>query len=134
MGVIKYFLMLLAFVIMSMTVLYIDSVSVIDSMAFSFVVVLSGFLGVDMASMIKSTSGMKNGEFKPMNVPRYVVGFFAMGILFFITIFRMSPDLPIQAAAGSFGSGSLIIIGLLLGGLQGNKIATDGLKAGGPDV
>jgi hypothetical protein len=35
-----------------------------------------------------------------------------------------SDNLAISMAAGAFGSGSIVIIGLLMSGLEGNKIAS----------
>jgi uncharacterized membrane protein len=125
MKVLKIALMVLAFLIIVAVVIILDDVGIIDSMSASFTAILGVFLGVDLASMIKNSASMKKGEFQKAHIYRYVIAVVMMLTLFILALWRKESDnLGISMAAGAFGSGAIVIIGLLMSGLEGNKIAS----------
>lgn len=121
----KITLMVIAFLIVASVLFVLDDVGIIDSMAASFTAVISLFLGVDLAAMIKNSAGMPKGKFQKAHTYRYIIAVVMMLVLFIIALYRKESDnLGISMAAGAFGSGSIVIIGLLMSGLEGNKIAS----------
>lgn len=125
MRILKVVLMVLAFILMFAVVLFIDDVSIIDVMAGSFFLVVNGFLGVDLAAMIKNTSEMNRGDFQFMKMYRYIIVLCMMLILFGLSIYRKEADgIQIVMAVSTFGGGAMVTIGMMLAGLEGNKIAS----------
>lgn len=125
MKVLKIILMVLAFILMFAVVLFIDDVSIIDVMAGSFFLVVNGFLGVDLAAMIKNSSKMHKGDWQDMKIYRYVIVLCMMLILFGLSIYRKEADgIQIVMAVSTFGGGTMVTIGMMLTGLEGNKIAS----------
>jgi len=121
----KIALMVVAFLIVAAVLFVLDDVGIIDSMAASFTAVISLFLGVDLAAMIKNSAGMPKGKYQLAHTYRYIIAVVMMLILFGIALYRKQVDgLAISMSAGAFGSGSIVIIGLLMSGLEGNKIAS----------
>ena len=129
MKILKMFLVVLAFVLMSAVVMFIDDAPIIDVIAGSFFLVISGFLGVDLVSMVKDSNKLPSGEFKAMKFYRYVVVLVMMLVLFGLSIYRKETDgVQMLMSISTFGGGAMVTIGLMLTGLEGNKIAsrTDG--------
>ncbi len=125
MRILKVVLMALAFILMFAVVMFIDDVSIIDVMAGSFFLVINGFLGVDLAAMIKKSSQMYAGDWQPMHMYRYIIVLCMMLILFGLSIYRKEIDgIMIVMAISTFGGGSMVTIGMMLAGLEGNKIAS----------
>lgn len=91
--------------------------------------VLSIYLGVDLADTIIKTSEMAKGEYKDMHIHKYIIAVLCLTVLIInCVIIRNNCD--ISTALTSFVSSIFIVAGLLIGGLDGNKIATnkDGSK------
>ncbi len=125
MRAIKIILMLLAFLMMFAVTLFIDDVAVIDVIAGAFFIVVNGFLGVDLAAMIKNTSEMNKGDWQLMHIYRYIIVLCMMLILFGLSIYRKEVDnIQIVMAVSTFGGSAMVTIGMMLAGLEGNKIAS----------
>lgn len=121
----KISLMALAFLIVGAVIGLLDDVGVIDSMAASFTAIIGVFLGVDLAAMLKNSAKMKKGDFQKAHTYRYIIAIIMMLALFILALWRKETDnLGISMAAGSFGSGAIVVIGMLMSGLEGNKIAS----------
>ncbi len=132
MKIIKIFLMMIAFFIMLSVIYLIDNISIIDVMAGSFFLVVNGFLGVDIAAMIKNSNSKPAGKWQDMKMYRYIIVFIMMLSLFALSIYRKEvDDIQIIMAISTFGGGAMITIGMMLAGLEGNKIAsrTNGKKS-----
>ena len=113
------------FILLFAVVLFIDDVSIIDVMAGSFFLVVNGFLGIDLAAMIKNTSEMNRGDWQLMKMYRYIIVLCMMLILFGLSIYRKQIDgVMIIMAISTFGGGAMVTIGMMLAGLEGNKIAS----------
>ena len=75
--------------------------------------------------MVKNSSSMKKGDFQKAHTYRYVIAVAMFLVLFVLSLYRMEADsLGISMASGAFGSGAILVIGMLMGGLEGNKIAS----------
>lgn len=124
MKILKVFLILLATALMGAVIVFIRDSSIVDSMAAVYAISLNGFLGVDIASMIKSSSSLPVGEYKAMHFYRYVIAFICMMLLFVLSLYQKEVN-QVQSimAISAFGSGSMLIIGMVMSGLEGNKIA-----------
>jgi len=94
-----------------------------SAIAVTFTGIVGVFIGLDIALMIKKTASMPEG-FKEINSHRYIAGLVIFAILLVETfvisaIYQRNCD----SLYTSFGMGFLIIIGGLIAGVEGNKIA-----------
>ena len=98
----------------------------VSALAATFTGIVGIFIGLDIAVMMKKTSAMQGGDFKPINKHRYIAAFiiFAMLLLeaFFISAFY---GRNCDSLYTSFGMGFLFVIGGLIAGIEGNKIVTN---------
>lgn len=125
MKVLKVVLLLLATTIMGIVIYFIQAASIVDVMASTYVVIVSSFLGTDIAAMIKDTSKKPAGEWKNIKAYRYVLSFLCMSSLFVMALYQKEiNNVDSIMAISSFGSGAMLIIGLVMAGLEGNKIAS----------
>lgn len=123
MEVLKIFLYLTATLIMGGVILICPGVA--DTVSIFYVSILGAYLGLDVWGMIKSTSLMPPGEYKDMKISRYIVcalSYAVLVVLGYIQSGRTGVDM--SAMYSVFVSAVFILIGLLIGGLEGNKIAT----------
>lgn len=86
--------------------------------------VLSVYLGVDLADTIIKTSEMAKGEYKDMHIHKYVIAVLCLAVLIINCVF-IKDKCDVGTALTSFVSSFFIVAGLLIGGLDGNKIATN---------
>ena len=107
-----------------------------SAVAVTFTGIVGVFIGLDIALMIKKTSAMSGG-YKEMNTHRYIAGLVIFSILL-IEAFIISAmfDRNCDSLYTSFGMGFLVIIGGLIAGIEGNKIATgeQEQKEGSPET
>jgi len=107
-------------------IFFIQDTASASAIAMTFSAIVGVFIGLDITLMIKKTSEMPTG-YKEINMHRYVAGLIIFSLLlietFFISAaFRRNCD----SLYTSFGIGFLVIIGGLIAGVEGNKIATEG--------
>ena len=97
-----------------------------SAIAVTFTGIVGAFIGLDIALMIKKTSSMAEG-YKEINTHRYIAGLVIFAILLIETfIISGLYNRNCDSLYTSFGMGFLIIIGGLIAGIEGNKIATEG--------
>lgn len=89
----------------------------------TFITVLGIYLGLDIAGMITKTSQLPKGEYKKISVHKYIISTICLMILVVLSLV-MKDKADMNTALTSFCSATMIICGCLLGGLEGNKIAT----------
>jgi len=129
MKVVKILLVVLLFLVMAAVLVFGKSALTIDIIAGAYLAAMSAFLGLDIKAMIKETGLKKAGKYEPFNTYKYVIGFVEMAILAGIALWKnQAGDIQISAAVGLFGAGCMVVIGFVLSGLEGNKVAT--LEAG----
>lgn len=119
----KIILYLLASLIMAGVILICPGVA--DTVSIFYVSILSTYLGLDVWGMIKTTSLMPPGEYKDLKVGRYVlcaISYAVLIILGYVQSVKTGVDL--SAMYSVFISAIFLLVGLLIGGLEGNKIAT----------
>jgi len=96
------------------------------AVAAAFVFITGDFLGIDLAQMVKKTAGMPKGEFDPVDKWRYIVSLVFLGILTG-EAFAISQlfERDMSGVYGSVGVGTMVILGLLISGIEANKVVTD---------
>lgn len=99
---------------------------VITAISGTFTAVLGIFLGVDLATMIHKTKELKSGDYKKINIHRYVLSICIFAFLL-LEAFILSGkyEREVNSLYLCFGVGFLVVIGGLISGIEGNKIATD---------
>jgi len=127
MKVLTVFLLFLATALMGAVMYFVKDSSIVDMIAGTYAVCMNGFLGVDLALMIKDSSSKPPGKYKDIKLYRYILAFVCMAALFILGLY-MKEVFGVQsiAAIASFGAGAMLVIGLVMGGVQGNKIASRG--------
>jgi len=106
-----------------------DSLTV-TAISSAFTGVLGIFLGVDIMTMIHKTRELAPGCYKEMNMHRYVLSLFIFaGLLVEAFVISGLYKREMNSLYLCFGVGFLIVIGGLISGIEGNKIAT----SEGPD-
>lgn len=106
--------------------------SVADSVAIFYVSILSTYLGLDVWNMIKSTSLLPPGEFKPVKKWRYIVCALSYMVLIAFGYWQsVKTGIDLSAMYNTFLSAVFLLIAILIGGLEGNKIATSNVRSEG---
>ncbi len=115
----------IAAVIMAGAIFFVSSAIALTAVSASFVMIIGAFLSIDLAKMVKDTSGLPAGDFKPMKKCQYILSVILMTALC-IEAFIISNKTgrSLDSIYGSLGVGLMIIIGMLVGGIEANKIAT----------
>jgi len=105
---------------------FVQDGSVMIPIAVTFTTIVGIFLGIDIALMIKKTTAMPPNEFKHMNKSRYITALVIFALLL-IEAFVLSSAFGRNSDSlyASFGMGFLIVIGGLVAGVEGNKMATN---------
>ncbi len=97
----------------------------VSALAATFTAIIGVFIGLDIAGMIKKTSKMSGGDFKMMNKHRYIVAFIIFALLLGESFYISATQIRnCDSLYTSFGMGFLLVIGGLVSGIEGNKIAT----------
>lgn len=123
MEALKIILYVIATVVMAGTEIIYPSIS--GSVSVFYVSILSSFLGLDIWDMIKKTSLLPPGDFKEMKIHRYVICAISYAVLVFIGyVASKTTGADFTEMNRTFVAAVFILIGLLIGGLEGNKIAT----------
>lgn len=120
MDFLKAVFFVIAVFLMGLCLFFVPQIS--GTLSVSFIAVLGIYLGTDVASMITTTSRLPNGEYKEIKKHKYILSGICLSILIVITL--VTWDEILQTALTSFLSSCMVVIGCLIGGLEGNKIAT----------
>lgn len=119
---IKSLLFVLASIVMSLCLIYLPNIS--GPVSVTFIGVLSCYLGIDIADTIIKSSAMEQGKYKDIHKHKYVISLICLTIMIGICIY-VKQTADITTAMTSLVSSVLIVIGILLAGLEGNKIAAN---------
>ncbi|MDR1389181.1 MAG: hypothetical protein LBJ31_04320 [Treponema sp.] len=107
-------------------IFFIKDSGVASALAGTLTGVVSIFIGVDIAVLIKKTSALPAGEYKEINKSRYIAAGIIFALLlceaFFISAYY---GRNCDGLYTSFGIGILIVIGGLIAGIEGNKLVTE---------
>lgn len=102
-----------------------------DSVCIFYVGILTTYLGLDVWGMIKSTSLLPPGEYKDIKIWRYVVCALSYAVIICIAYFvSVNKGVEFRSLYSVFSSAIFLLISILIGGLEGNKIATGTEKKG----
>ena len=119
---VKSLLFVLASIVMTLCLIYLPNVS--GPVSITFVGVLSCYLGIDIADTIIKSSEMEQGKYKDIHKHKYVISLICLSVMIGVCIFI--PDKTVvNTALTSLISSVLIVIGILIAGLEGNKIAAN---------
>lgn len=122
---VEVFLLLVAISTMAITMYVTQDGDILGPMSLSFIGIFSIYLGVDLGRMLKETSDRPDGEYKDMKFGRYVFSLLSFfSLLVWAYIVSKNTNTPMTASIATFGSGSLIFIGYIVGGIEANKLFT----------
>lgn len=99
---------------------------IVTAVAAAFVFITGSFLGVDLVQMVKKTAGMPKGMFDPVDKWRYIVSLAFLGVLTG-EAFAISKlfERDMSGVYGSVGVGTMVVLGLLISGIEANKVVTN---------
>jgi hypothetical protein len=122
---IQVFWLVLATLFVAGIVFFVSDSLTVTAISGSFTGVLGIFLGIDILTMISKTREMPPGFYKHMNQHRYVIALCVFGVLLgeaFVISAMYGRDM--NSLYLCFGVGFVMVIGGLIGGIEGNKIVT----------
>lgn len=116
----------MAFVIPSifMALILLFVPEIVDIVSVFYVMLVGTFIGADLLSMIKNTKALPAGEFDKLKSWRYVLASFFLVCLLSLAFYKYHAGVPIKATLISLSSSVLVLSGLLIAGLDGNRMAT----------
>lgn len=104
------------------------------SVAVFYVSILTSFLGLDIWGMIQTTAILPPGEYKELKVHRYVICACSYIVLIGLGYYISSTTgVDMASMYNVFVSAVFVLIAMLIGGLEGNKIATGTTSASTKD-
>jgi uncharacterized membrane protein len=105
--------------------------NIINTISIFYVGIIGSFLGIDMATTLKRTNSMPEGNFKPIKKDRYIVCAIITTI-FFITslILNKLYDIQIESGLTTLGATIFIIATMYIASLEANKLLTGDTKVG----
>lgn len=122
MEIIKAVIFLASSVLMGLVIFFAPNVS--GGVCVFYAMILSGYLGLDVWSMINKTLSMPEGEYKSIKAGRYVLCvccYMALAVCAYIESARSGIDL--STLFNVLLSAVFVMVAILLAGLEGNKIA-----------
>lgn len=122
--VVKFFLFSIPSIFMGAIILLIPEIA--DTASIFYVALIGVFLGVDLVAMIKETKSMPKGMYDKLKLWRYVTVVLFLFALTGLAFYQYKITGELKITLGSFSASVFIVAGLVLAGLDGNKIATDG--------
>ena len=124
MRALKISIIIVLALIMGAMVLFLGEASVIDAVSLSFFVAIESFLGVDLRGMIKESRAKPAGDYADMHLYRYIIVMVIMAILSVLSIYVYKVyGVNMLASISLFSGGIMLTGGMVLAGLQENKIA-----------
>lgn len=119
---VKSLLFVMASIVMTLCLIYLPNTS--GPVSITFVGVLSCYLGIDVADTIIKSSEMEQGKYKDIHKHKYVISLICLSVMIGVCMFIPDKN-QINTALTSLLSSVLIVIGILIAGLEGNKIAAN---------
>lgn len=122
----QVFWLILATLFVAGIVWFVTDSLAVTSISGAFTGIVGVFLGVDILTMIHKTRELKSGDYKEINTHRYVISLCIFAVLL-AEAFVISGlyNREMNSLYLCFGVGFLIVVGGLISGIEGNKIATD---------
>jgi|WetSurMetagenome_2_1015567.scaffolds.fasta_scaffold103914_2 hypothetical protein len=119
----KYLVYSIATLLMGLAIVFVPSVA--ESMAPTYIILIGSFLAIDLATMLKKTSTLPDGEFHPINKDRYIVSSICTLLLFVLCLYiQAKNEVVLSGTLSVLGITLMSILSMYLGGLEGNKLLT----------
>jgi hypothetical protein len=117
--------LVLATVFVAGMIFFVTDSLAVTSISSAFTGVIGIFLGIDIMNMIHRTKELPPGTYKEMNKHRYIIALCVFGSLLAEAFFISGKfGREMNSLYLCFGVGFIIVIGGLVGGIEGNKIVT----------
>ena len=119
----------IAFVIPSifMFVILLLVPEIADPVSVFYVALVGTFIGMDLLSMVQRTKELPAGEFDKLKIWRYALSFVCICALLVVSFYRYKTGADVKLTLTSLSASILIIAGMVIAGLDGNRIATGGV-------
>ena len=95
-----------------------------DTTSVFYVMLVGTFLGFDILNMIKKTEALPKGQYDKLKAWRYVLSILCISALLAIAFIKYKESGVMKMTLGSLSASVIIICGVVIAGLDGNKIAT----------
>lgn len=118
-------LVLLAFVITTVSIFLLSSTSVIGAMSGAFLVAVGSYTALDLKAIVKTTGTLPKGKYEPANRWKYFFGILLLLLLFAICFIKQQlTGLNLELSYGFIGPGTVAVITIVISGTKLNKSAT----------
>lgn len=118
---IKTALFIIASVVMGCIIYFFPNITNVVSV--TYVSCLGVYLALDISGMIKTTSKLDAGCYDKLNTYKYIISEICLLALFILCMIKKD-SVNLDVAMESFGSAIIFVIGIVIAGIEGNKIAT----------
>lgn len=116
----KALILIFAAIIMIVCIVFVPESA--GAVSLTFLGVLSLYIGLDVAGMILATSKLKAGQFKRLKTHKYIVSGLCLTACIIVCVIKWSNVL--SGTMTTLLSAVMVILSCAIGGLEGNKIAT----------
>lgn len=121
--VVKFILFAIPSLFMGAIIVLIPEIA--DASSIFYVALIGVFLGFDLLTMIKETKSLPKGSFDKLKLWRYITVVSFLFVLTGIAFYQYRITGAMKITLGSFSASVFIIAGMILAGLDGNKMVTD---------
>lgn len=122
-AILKYFLYIIGTSFMVATMVLVPEIA--DAISPIYILVMGSFLAIDLATMLKKTHALPEGNFKELKKGRYIfTALITLGLFIFGAILKKKYEINILGTLTSLGITFMSIIAMFIGGLEGNKLLT----------
>lgn len=121
MKILKTVLFIIASIVMGCIIYFIPNIA--NAVSVTYVSCLGVYLTLDIAGMIKKTYSFENGLYDKLNTYKYIVSEICLLPLFILCLLKRDSN-NLDVAMESIGSAIIFVIGIVIAGIEGNKLAT----------
>lgn len=121
--IVKGMLFIIPTIFMALILMFMPEVA--DSSSVAYVTLIGVFLGFDLWSMIQKTKAMPSGMYDKLKLWRYIIVALSLVSLLALAFLRRKDGTELGVTLSSFSAAVFVVFGLVIAGLDGNRIATD---------
>lgn len=112
-------------VFMFLILLFVPEIA--DPVSVFYVALVGTFVGMDLLAMIQRTKELPVGEFDTLKVWRYALSFLCICALLVVAFYQYKLGADVKLTLTSLAASVLILAGMVIAGLDGNRMATGGV-------
>jgi hypothetical protein len=119
----KYLIYILGFLMMAGLIIFMPDIA--NTSAIFFQTIIGAFLGIDLASTIRTSQTLPEGQYKKLKNDRYIFAGVTNLILTGVSIYLVKvKKYELTTCISIFSSGVFVVLTTYIAGLESNKLVT----------